>query len=296
MSDAKTEIVEPVLAEGVDQEPVEPNRRQFSGLMAQFAAVLAILYAGFHMAALNGVSLSDYTGIDLAFLPQFPLETWNFRIMHIAGALVLGFLMFAAHRLNTDEDIRETRTLTLAGYVLLIPVAVAFWTVFQFMLRLNSGELPEMGGLVTWPAFAGTEIYAQELWWFGTPLLIATFGAIVLSWFERRKSGAMAASDIVMALCGILVALYLIPIYSTAARNSVGTSFVPIGVAFAATAGSALILELTRRVAGLALVIIAGVTRTENVKGRRHENDSFESGCAWRDPYRGFRICRGSCR
>ncbi|MEO0634917.1 MAG: TRAP transporter fused permease subunit, partial [Pseudomonadota bacterium] len=34
---------------------------------------------------------------------------------------------------------------------------------------------------------------------------------------------------------------------------------VPIGVAFAATAGSALILELTRRVAGLALVIITGV-------------------------------------
>jgi TRAP transporter 4TM/12TM fusion protein len=34
---------------------------------------------------------------------------------------------------------------------------------------------------------------------------------------------------------------------------------VPIGVAFAATAGAAMILELTRRVAGLALVIITGV-------------------------------------
>jgi TRAP transporter 4TM/12TM fusion protein len=34
---------------------------------------------------------------------------------------------------------------------------------------------------------------------------------------------------------------------------------VPVGVAFAATAGSALILELTRRVAGMALVIITGV-------------------------------------
>ncbi|WP_245306180.1 TRAP transporter permease [Roseovarius aestuariivivens] len=259
MSDEKTEITEAVLADGVDQEPVEPNRRQFSGLMAQFAAVFAILYAGFHMAALNGVSLSEYTGIELPFLPQFPLETWNFRIVHIAGALVLGFLMFSAHRVDSDTDVRETRGLTLAGYVLLVPVAVAFWTVLQFMLRLNGGELPEMGGLVTWPAFPGTEIYAQELWWFGTPLLIATFGAIVLSWFERRGPGAMASSDVVMALCGVLVALYLIPIYSTAARNSVGTSFVPIGVAFAATAGTALILELTRRVAGLALVIIAAV-------------------------------------
>ena len=62
-----------------------------------------------------------------------------------------------------------------------------------------------------------------------------------------------------LALCGVAVALYLITIYGTAARNSVGTPFVPIGVAFAATAGSAMILELTRRVAGLALVVITGV-------------------------------------
>ncbi len=66
-------------------------------------------------------------------------------------------------------------------------------------------------------------------------------------------------SDMVMAFCAIVVAVYLITIYGTAARNSVGTPFVPIGVAFAATAGSALIIELTRRVAGMALVIITGV-------------------------------------
>jgi hypothetical protein len=43
-------------------------------------------------------------------------------------------------------------------------------------------------------------------------------------------------------------------------RNSVrNTVRAPIGVAFAATAGAALILELTRRVAGIALVIITAV-------------------------------------
>ncbi len=260
MADIRAEHVEPVIAEGVDEEPVEPNRRQYTGRMAWVAATLSMLYAAFHMAALNGVSISDYTGVEIPFLPQFPLETWNFRIVHIAGALLLGFLVFAAYSFGKDEgDDRETPLLTIAGYLLLVPVAVAFWTVLQFIGILNSGDLPEMGGLVTWPAFAGTEIYARELWWFGTPLLIATFGAILLSWFERRRQGALAASDLVLALCGIVVAFYLIPVYSTAARNSVGTPFVPIGVAFAATAGSALILELTRRVAGLALVIITGV-------------------------------------
>jgi hypothetical protein len=56
-------------------------------------------------------------------------------------------------------------------------------------------------------------------------------------WFERRGRELFAASDVVLALCGIVVAIYLVAIYGTAARNSVGTPFVPIGVAFAATAG-----------------------------------------------------------
>ena len=246
------------IAKGVDKEPLEKNRRMFTGRAELFVAVFATLYAAFHVAALNGLSLSALTGIDIPFLPQFPMETWNFRIVHIAGALALGFLMFAAHSFSR-EDMRETRLLSLAGWSLLLPVGVAFWTVLQFIQLVNSGDLPQMGGLPTWPAFPGTPIYGQEVWWFGVPLLIATFGGIVLSWFERRARGRFASSDVILALCGILVALYLVPIYSTAARNAVGTSFVPIGVAFAATAGSALILELTRRVAGLALVVIAGL-------------------------------------
>ncbi len=248
----------PVIAEGVDVEPVEKNRRMFTGPAGVFIAVLATLYAAFHMAALNGVSVSDYTGLELPFLPSFPLETWNFRIVHIAGALALGFLLFAAHGFG-DRDRAETRGLSMAGLVLLVPAAVALWTVVQFNLLVGSGELPQMGGLPTWAAFEGSDLYVQELWWFGTPLLVATFGAIALGWVERRDRGRFATADIVLALCGIVVALYLIPVYSTAARNSVGTPFVPIGVAFAATAGAALILELTRRMAGMALVVITGV-------------------------------------
>ena len=247
-----------VIAEGVDDEPVESNRRDFAGGLRLFVAALSALYAAFHMAALNGLSIERWTGIELPFLPQFPLETWNFRIVHIAGALVLGFLLFAAHSFR-DEQMRETRTASLAGWVLLLPLAVSFWTVMGFIMLVQSGDLPQMGGLPTWAAFPGTELYATETWWFGIPLLIATFGGIVLGWFERRERGGFSTADVILALCAVVVALYLVPIYSTAARNSVGTPFVPIGVAFAATAGSALILELTRRVAGLALVVITAV-------------------------------------
>jgi len=250
----------PVLAEGVDEEPIESNRRLFSGTSYLIIAAISTLYAAFHMIALNGVSVSSMTGIDIGFLPQFPMETWNFRIVHIAGALALGFLLFSAHTFHKGGvPHKETKLLSIAALMLLIPALVSGYTVTTFIALVNSGTLPEMGGLTTWAAFPGTEIYGQEVTWFGYPLLIATFGAIVIGWFERRGRELFAASDIVMAVCAIIAGAYLINVYGTAARNSVGTPFVPIGVAFAATSGAALILELTRRVAGLALVIITGV-------------------------------------
>ncbi|NNE87898.1 MAG: TRAP transporter fused permease subunit [Silicimonas sp.] len=248
-----------VLAEGVDEEPVEGNRRQYTNWAAFGIAALSIVYASFHMIALNGVSISEWTGIEVPLLPQVPLETWNFRIAHIAGALVLGFLLFSAHSFADRNHGVGKNPITMLAAVLVIPAVVAGFTAFSFAAMINSGTLPQMGGLTTWAAFPGTEIYQTEVYWFGLPLLIATLGAIALGWFERRARDSFAASDVVLALCALVVAIYLIAIYGTAARNSVGTSFVPIGVAFAATSGAALILELTRRVAGLALVIITGV-------------------------------------
>ncbi|MEJ6394744.1 TRAP transporter fused permease subunit [Gymnodinialimonas sp. 2305UL16-5] len=250
----------PVIAEGVDDEPVETNRRMFDGAGYLLVAAASTLYAAFHMAALNGLSISAITGIDIGFLPQFPLETWNFRIVHIAGALALGFVLFSAHTFGQDPKTdRSTNLFSIIAAIFALPALYAGYTALSFIALVNSGELPELGGVVTWAAFPGTEIYDTEIYRFGIPLLIATFGAIALGWVERRRRGSFGISDIVLALCAIVVALYLIPIYSTAARNQIGTPFVPIGVAFAATAGAAMILELTRRVAGLALVVITGV-------------------------------------
>ncbi|MEM6890821.1 MAG: TRAP transporter permease [Pseudomonadota bacterium] len=259
-SDQSDQTDDVTLAEGVDEEPIETNRRLFTGSAAFAIAALSTLYAAFHMLALNGVSLSNITGIELGFLPQFPMETWNFRIVHIAGALALGFLLFSARRFASEEgQLSNSRWMTIVAAVLAVLALVAAGSAISFLSLINSGTLPEMGGLTTWAAFPGTEIYTSEVYWFGIPLLVSTGGAILLSWIERRQRDQFAASDGVLALCCIVIAIYLVAIYGTAARNSVGTPFVPIGIAFAATAGSAMILELTRRVAGLALVIITGV-------------------------------------
>ena len=248
-----------LIADGVDEEPIEGNRRLLTGWRMQAVAGFAALYALFHMAALNGVSISAYSGITVPLLPQFPMETWNFRIVHIAGALALGFVIYNAAMFSDKDETADGGIWGKIAYMLFLPALLALGTSLWFAQTIASGSLPEMGGLTTWPAFAGTPIYSQEVWYFGIPLLIATGGGIVLGWLEKAPRDRFRVSDILLAVCGVAVAAYLVAIYGTAARNSVGTPFVPIGVAFAATAGSAMILELTRRVAGLALVIITGV-------------------------------------
>ena len=350
----QTDQTEQVLAEGVDDEPVEANRRLFEGRTYAVITVLAFLYAAFHMAALNGLSISgliaspwsvqatmaersaqdgfedlraalgpageEFTGNSmrrllaladevaqtadnadeitalsaeiteaqekaselgrtardiqgtwadrLPFLPTFPMEPWNFRMIHIAGSLVLGFLLFSAYTFPANAPpARERRSVTLIAAAFALPALVAAFTVLGFIQFLGSDQVLEMGGRPLWMSMPEIPenfavynwVYEREIWWFGVPLLIATFGAIVTGWFEQRDRTNFTASDIVLGLCAIVVALYLIPVYGTAARNAVGTAQVPIGVAFAATAGVALILELTRRVAGMALVVIAGV-------------------------------------
>ena len=241
----------PVIAEGVDDEPVESNRRMFSGPMLVLIAAYSTIYAAFHMAALNGLSISSMTGgvVDLPFLPQFPMETWNFRIVHVAGALGLGFLMFSAGTFR--EGGKTPIALRGVAALLLLPALAALGAAMYFQWQIAYGG-------VNWNGL-DLAIKYNETWAFGLPLMIATVGGILVSWFERERREGIAISDIVLLICGVAVAWYFIPVYSTFARNATGTPFAPIGISLAATAGALLIMEMTRRVAGLALVIIAAV-------------------------------------
>ncbi len=237
------------IAEGVDEDVVEDNRRIFEDWRYMTVAVAAGLYAAFHMAALTGLSISSVTGIEIPYLPRFPMETWNFRIVHVAGALILGFLFYAPTAFPEDES-GETRMLGLIGLALAVPALMSLGVAIWFALQINSG--------VQWTGLDPT-IKFRETWLFGAPLWIATAGSIALGWFHRRVRSGFAIPDLVMCICSIAVAAYLIAIYSTLMRNSTGTPFAPIGISMAAVAGSALILEMTRRVAGLALVVISAI-------------------------------------
>lgn len=243
------EILEPVKAEGIDEEPVESNRRLFAGKIGLFMAAYAAIYALFHMLALNGVSIREWTGIDIPLLPTFPMETWNFRIIHVAGALGLGFLLFSGANFSSQAQ-KKSRLLDIIAIGLGIAALVSLGMAFSFNVEIANGK-----------AWNGLDpnIKFNETWLFGVPLLAATVGGIILSWFDNRTRGSIAGLDIVLAICGVSVAVYLITIFGTQMRNATGTPFAPIGMSLAAVAGTALILEMTRRVAGLALVIIAAV-------------------------------------
>ncbi|WP_425090518.1 TRAP transporter permease [Tropicimonas sp. S265A] len=240
---------ETVLAEGIDEEPIESNRRLYEGRNFILISAYAAFYAAFHMAALNGLSISEWTGIEVSFLPTLPMETWNFRIVHIAGALALGFLLFSG-RTDFPGAGKETPLLGYVAYALMVPALFAVGMAFSFSVEINNG--------VMWNGI-DEGIKFNETYLFGVPLLVATAGGIILSWLHQRDRTGFAAPDLVLAVCGVAVATYLITIYGTLMRNSTGTPFAPIGISMAAVAGTALIMELTRRVAGMALIVIAGI-------------------------------------
>ncbi len=250
MSEAtqKQDIVEPIKAEGIDDEPVESNRRLFSGRFGLFVATYAAIYVMFHIIALNGVSISAITGINIPFLPNLPLETWNFRIIHIAGALGLGFLLFSPTPFG--EEGKTSSLFNIISVFLSAAALLSLATALYFQFQISDGKL--WNGL-------DLEIKFNETWLYGAPLLIATFSAIILSWFDKKAKGSLSGLDVTLAISGLAVAAYLITIFGTQMRNATGTPFAPIGMSIAAVAGTALILEMTRRVAGLALVIIAGI-------------------------------------
>ena len=239
-----------VLVEGADEEIIEANRRLFTDWRFILIAAFSAFYAAFHMAALNGLSLSGMTGLELPFLPSFPLETWNFRIVHVAGALVLGFLLYSSSLTFAEPSATPNQKISALAWILLAVALVSCGTAISFSMRIADGAM--------WNGIAA-EYRTPEIYWFGLPLLVATFGGIILGWIDRTPRHRFSVPDLVLCACAVAVAIYLVTIFGTLMRNSTGTPFAPIGISLAAIAGTALIMELTRRLTGLALIVIAGI-------------------------------------
>lgn len=218
------------IAAGVDAEVVTANQRVFSGRLGLLFTAACIIYTAFHIGVMN----------------LYPLETWVYRLIHVAGGLALGFIFFSARAFPPEAGGRQSAT--PLEWVLLLPAAVAIFTAAgQIALAIVTNDLIPTGAPKD-----------KMVMTFGYPILAGTVLAILASWTSpARERGKLALPDLLLAIAAIAVGAYII---SHAEFLRIRAQVFPhTNDMYASIAGILLILELTRRLAGLALVIIVAI-------------------------------------
>jgi len=228
MSNHTPEVQPIIRTDSVSDVPVAHNERLLSGMTGSIIFLACVLFTSMHLYALN-VS---------------PIETWIFRILHVAGGLVVGFALTAAVTLERDTHVHrrsatEWLALAISGTAL---GYAALCMVYAWWLR----DMQEVAS-VTAPLY--------QLSW---ALVIATACAILSSWTWRSDDKYIHWADWMLMVASILVAAYLIFVIDRW-RMVAGMPLVGQTELLVSVVGVALIMELTRRVAGLALIVITGV-------------------------------------
>lgn len=219
------------IAEGVDREIVVSNQRVYQGRLHLLIATLCILYTAFHIGVMN----------------LYPLETWVYRLSHVTGGLMLGYILFSAGifgeqggRRAAGPGMAERALAGVAG--VLVAVALA-----QLLYAIVTNDLIVTGA----PP-------AKMLYTFGYPLAAGTFLAVLCAWvFPGRDRARIAPADIVLTFAALAVGIYIIT-HAGFLRTRAQVFPHPNDM-WASITGIVLILELTRRLAGLSLVVIVGV-------------------------------------
>lgn len=222
-----------LIADGVDSEIYTSNQRIPLGRTQLVVAALCVLYTMFHVGVMN----------------LYPLEPWVYRLIHVGGGLGLAFILFSSGLYKDAADQPQQRMGRNAYFLLLAPGAIAvslafFWSVAFFVSDAGVSQA------------AGK---SDAVWSFGYPLVAGTVWLMVMGWMmPGRDRHRIDLADAFLALAAITAALYII-YHAPLLRLRAGTGLAKDADMLAALAGVILILEATRRLAGLALVIIAAV-------------------------------------
>ncbi|MEQ8395754.1 TRAP transporter permease [Thalassobaculum sp.] len=216
-------------ASKVDEEPAAGNQRIFSGTSHWMIASACVAYSAFHLLVLN----------------VWPLETWAFRLSHLGGGLVLGFLIFAA---NTTDGTAAGRRSILDRLTLALAAAGTLYGFAMIAVIWGNWFLQQSAIPPSWAVKS-----------FGIPLFGGAALAIVHGWiFPDRRRGRTSPADILLAIASAAAVGYVI-FFARQLQLRAGMPIAQPADMWAAMTGVILIAELTRRLAGLALVIIAGV-------------------------------------
>ena len=113
-----------LIAHGVDEELPANNQRQFTQNAALVVSIISAAYAFWHVFTLN-VS---------------PVETWAFRILHVAGALMIGFIAYSSA--NVDQPQRGNQNIIKGLAVLLaLPILYSLYVVFEMSQIIANSEM-----------------------------------------------------------------------------------------------------------------------------------------------------------
>ena len=217
-----------IVVSGVDDEPVS-NVRVLGRWDGHFFVVFCILYTTFHLVVLN----------------IFPMETWAFRIVHVAGGLMIGFGLAISLVPRFDDQAQALwRSAQLLPF--LVATLTALFAVVAIVAAFFMRDVLEIRFPPPWVFKA-----------FGWALIASVVVATLSSWLFRPDRHGVPWYDWVLFAGSFSVGGYLI--FNLSAwqfRAGVMPQWTDFWVSLA---GIVLILELTRRMAGLALVIIAAV-------------------------------------
>lgn len=214
--------------EGVADSPLAHNERVLSGTLGKTVFLACVFFTALHLYALNIA----------------PIETWTFRIIHVAGGLAIGFAITAAMSLDRSDGVTKVAR---REWVALIPAFVALGyaslcMLYAWFLREAQGTAPANWIMVhfSWSLTAAASI------------------ALVGSWVWRSSSRSINWADLVLIIVSTLVAAYLLLVIGRW-RMTAGMPMANGTDMMVSAIGVVLIMELTRRVAGLALIIITSV-------------------------------------
>lgn len=229
--DGKTAIEQELARANVDNDPVAANQRLFTGGRNALIAILCVAYTVFHLLVMN----------------VYPLETWAYRLTHVGGGLLLGFLLFGSTAFPDGTDATQRESIASKILLALSGAGILYGLLGVAAIWINGTILGERMP----PQWAMST--------FGIPLTLGTALAIVHGWiFPHHGRMRFAPGDVLLALAAMAFTGYLI-FFARQLQLRAGMPMALPGDMWSAITGVLLIIELTRRLAGLALVIIASV-------------------------------------
>ncbi|SES22293.1 TRAP transporter, 4TM/12TM fusion protein [Tranquillimonas rosea] len=222
-------IEEQTAKASVDTDAMALNQRVFSGSRHWLIAGLCVAYTVFHLLVMN----------------VFPLETWTYRLVHVGGGLMLGFLLFSVREVINSGP--EPKSLLSKGLLALAGAGILYAFAAVAVIWING---------VTSSSAAAPSWAMSTL---GVPLVVGTTLAVVHSWvFPHLRRDRFAPVDVLLALSALTATAYLIH-FAPQLQLRAGMPMALPADMWSAIALVVLIIELTRRMAGLALVIIATI-------------------------------------